>query len=293
MALSDPRTVFGVHSFTPYSRTTGLPYGTMRVLQSSSLTLAGDLITLQGGSQRFPWQVEDGFITAELALSFNEYPNFVYELFLGKSVTENSGETTGDVSTLTNKLGTSVVDSSTGIATATAKSGSEADLKFTKYIVKCVTATTVDVYALSNIDFARGTDKSFESDALKITASPLTITASTAVEIPGYGVELTGGSGTIGMTVDDTATFEVRPINTTNQTVTIGGLVDVFPEFGALVVAQQQGTGNMYELDLFRTKALGLPINFEAKTFSNAEVTAQAFYDSTKNGVFSMRQIQI
>lgn len=293
MALSDPKTIFGVHSFSPYNRTTGEFYGIMRVLQSSSLTLSGDLVTLQGGSQRFPWQVEDGFITAELALSFNDYPNFVYELFLGKAPTDNAAEASGDASTLTNKNGTSVVDSSTGIATIGVKSGSEDDLKMGKLLVKAVSATTVDIFYSSNVDFARGTNKSYEDDLLKVTASPLTISTSAATEIPGFGLELTGGSGTIGFTTSDTATAEIRPINTSSTTVTIGGLTDIFPEFGAIIVAQQQGTGNMYELDCFRVKALGLPLNFQAKSYSTAEVNAQAFYDSAKNGVVSMREIRI
>jgi hypothetical protein len=265
----------------------------MRVLQSSSLTLSGDLVTLQGGSQRFPWQVEDGYITAELALSFNEYPDFVYELFLGKDPTNNAAESAGNASTLTNKTGTSLVDASTGVATIGVKSGSEADLKFGKLLVKVVTATTVDVFYSSNLDFARGADKTFENDALKITASPLTISTGAAVEIPGFGLELTGGSGTIGMTANDTATAEIRPINTSSNTVTIGGLSDAFPEYGALIYAQAQGTGNMYEIDCFRVKTLGLPINFNAKEFSNAEVTSQCFYDSAKSGVLSMREIII
>lgn len=293
MALSSPRTIFGVHSFSPYNRTTGEFYGQMSVLQNSSVTMSGDLVTLQGGSQRFPWQVEDGFITAELALSFNQYPDFVYELFLGKDPTNNAAETTGNASTLTNKNGTSVVDASTGIATIGVKSSSETDLKFGKLVVKAASATTVDVYYSSNIDFARGTDDEFESDLLKVTASPLTISTGAAVEIPNFGLELTGGSGTIGMTTGDTATAEIRPINTSSNTVTIGGLTDTFPEFGALVYAQQQGSGNMYELDLFRVKVLGMPINFEAKTYSTAEVTGQCFYDSSKSGVLSMREIII
>lgn len=291
MALSNPRGVFGVHSWTPYNRTTGEFYGTALVLASSSLNLSGELIELVGGSQRYSWAVEDGAITAELSLNFREYPDFLFELFLGKAVTSNAAEASGNCSTLTNKSGTSLVDASTGVATATVKSGSEADLKFGKFVVKVVTATTVDVFASSNIDFNRGTDKEFENDLLKITASPLTITASTAVEIPGYGVELTGGSGTIGMTAGDTATFEVRPINTESTTVSIGGGSDTFPEFGSIVYAQQRSNGEMFEIDLVRCKAIGMPIGFSEKAWAEGEVTVKAFYDSTLNKVADIRHV--
>ena len=56
-------------------------------------------------------------------------------------------------------------------------------------------------------------------------------------------------------------------------------------------MAQQRGSAEMFEIDLYRVKAAGLPIGFTTNEWSNAEVTAQAFYDSTRNGVFSMRHV--
>lgn len=293
MALSDPRVVYGVHSVTPYNRTSGEYFGTLKVLQGSSFALTGETVDLTGGSSRYPWAIEDGNISAELSLTFNQYPDFLYELFLGKKPTAVAAESTGNVSTLTNKSGTSLVDATTGIATVQALAASEDDLKFGKYVVKYVSADSVDVYASTDVDFARGTDKEFENDLLKITASPLTIVASTPVTVPGYGLTLTGGSGVIALVADTTATFEVRPINSGSSIVTVGGNTDIYPEFGAIVYAQQRGNGSMFELDIFRLKAIGLPMNFSAKEFSEAEVTAKAFYDSTRSGVFSMRSIEI
>jgi len=296
MALSDPRLVFGVHSCTVYNRTNSLPFGELKVLQSSSLSLEGEQIALNGGSFRFPWGVEDGNITANVELVVNEMPDFLDEIALGKAPTANAAEAAGNCSALTDKLGT-VVDATTGIASVSVKTGSEADLKFTKYIVRVLDATTVDVYAMSDIDFNRGTDKVFENDSLKITASPLTIVASTAVEIPGYGIELTGGSGTINLltagAVNDTATFEVRPINSGSSIVTIGGANDIFPAVGLLMLAQQSGSGAMYEIDCFNVKLTGLPHPFNTKAFLEATISGQAFSDSARGGVFSKRAISI
>lgn len=289
MALSDPRIVFGIHSVTPYNRTTREPYGILKVLQGSTFSLSGDLISLNGGSFRFPWAIEDGNITAELSMTFNEYPDFLYTLFLGKEPTANSAEASGNVSTITNASGTSVVDATTGIASVAATSGDEADLKFGTIVVKAASATTVDLYYSSDVDFNRGTDGSFENDLLKVTSSPITIPDSGAtVTDTTFGLEFTGGSGTVGMTAGDTAVFSVRPINSGSSEVVVGGVSDVFPEFGAYVYAQQRGSGQMFELDIYRLKALGLPHNFNSKEFSEAEVTAQAYYDSTRSGVFSM-----
>lgn len=290
MALSDPRSVFGIHSVTPYSRTTGEFYGELRVLGSSSLSLSGELIKLNGGSQKFPWHIEPGLQTAELSLVIREYPDFVFELFLGKAPTTNSAETSGNATAIANKNGTSVVNATTGI-TSTATVSTAADLKFGKYVVKAVSATTVDVFFSSDADITRGSDGTMQNNALKITASALTITSSGTTAIPNFGITLNGGSGAIAFTTGHTATFSVRPINSASTLVTIGANTDSNPEFGCIVMAQKRANQEMTEVDLFRCVATGLPLGFEEFSWSEAEVTVEAFYDSTQNGVFSLRHV--
>lgn len=293
MALSNPRSFFGVHSVAPYDRTTREFKGILKVLGSSSLSLSGELVSLNGGSSKYPFAVEDGLITAELSLVFREYPNFVFELFLGKSPTDNAADAAGDVSTAANASGSSVIDGTTGIATVTATAADEADLKFAKYVIVAASATTVDIFASSDIDFATGTDASYENDALKINAAPITIADSSAViAVADFGLDITSGSGTVAMTSGDTATFDVRSINTGSTEVTIGGSTDIFPEFGALVLGKKRGDSSMIEFDLFRVKGVGLPIGLTENEFSEAEVTAQAFQDNDRGGVFSMRHIK-
>ena len=98
------RNFFGIHSVTPYNRDTYVPYGgSLKVLESSSLSLTGETIDLLGGSSKYPWASEDGSITAEMALSFSEFPDFVFELFLGNAPTTNAAEASGSVGTITNK----------------------------------------------------------------------------------------------------------------------------------------------------------------------------------------------
>jgi hypothetical protein len=292
MTRSAPRIFFGVHSFTPYRKTDGLPYGTIEVLKGSSFELTGELAELFAGSAKYPWAVEETTINAELKIKPAEYPDFLFELFLGKNPTAASAESGGGVSAITNKKGTSVVSATVGIASVGIKSGKESDLKFTKYIVKAVGASTVDVYAMSSVDFGRGTAKDFENDALKITPTPLTIATGVSVEVAGFGVELTGGSGTIALVENDTATFEVRPINQKSMSVVIGAPTDVFPTFSAIIVGQKRGNGEMVELDVYSLKAIGLPLGMEEKAFAEgAEIAAKAMYDSERKGVFGMRHI--
>ncbi|MHA1169953.1 MAG: hypothetical protein ACTSRU_19160 [Candidatus Hodarchaeales archaeon] len=298
MALSNPRLVFGIHSFAPYklndlSRT---PYGIIKVLDNSSFAVNSELIELTGGSQKFPWGVEKGISTAELSLSFSQYDDFLFEIAYGKAPTANAAEADGSVTALTDGKGV-VIDATTGIASVGVKSGSNADLKFSQYLVKVVSSTTVDVYASSDIDFGRGTDGEYQDDALKITASPITIPDSgAAVEIAGYGLELIGGSGTVNLetagAVGDTAYFSVRPDNSGSMDVTIGGAADVAPEFGAYLYGQQRGNEQQIEIDVFRMQLSGLPLGFAKNEWSTAEVTAKAYYDSARDGVISFRTVK-
>ena len=292
MALSSPNSVFGIHSITTYNPDTLVPYGTAKVLGQANLNFTGEVTPLNGGSSAYPWRVERGLISSEISLTLREYPDWLFSTFLGKAVTSNAAETGGAIGTaLTNANGTSVVDSSTGIASVGVKSGSESDLKTGLYVVVAATSTTVDVYAMSDVDFAQGTDLSFVNDALKITSSALTITASTPVTVPNLGVELTGGSGTIGMTAGDTAFFEVRAINTGSTEVVIGSSNESYVDVGMLIAAQKSGSKTVTYIDIYRCIGVGAPINFTEQAFSEAEITLQAFRDSTRDGVFAHRRV--
>lgn len=289
MARSQPRSIFGVNSVTPYSRSTGLPMGELRVVKSSSLSLAGELIDLLGGASKYPWASEDGAITAEMTLNVGELPDFMFQLFLGNAPTANSAEASGNISALTDKNGGSIVDGTNGIASVYLLSGSQANLKFGKYAIKAMSSNTFNVYLLSGIDSGRGTDVSVLTDDMCV-ASAVSFTASVA-SVPALGLAW-AQVGTPAFTTNDTATFEVRPVNSASSTVRIGGLANqTFPEFGAIVYAQKRGNQEMMELDIFRCKAAGMPIPFEMGQFAAFEVKVKCLYDSEKDGIFDMRHV--
>ena len=293
MSLSNSRTVFGVHSFSAYQRGSFLPYGTALIVKDSSLSFSGELVGLTGGSSRYEFQNEVSTITAELSLSLAEFPTWTYSLFMGKEPTVNAAEALGSVTALTNREGATTQDASTGIATVGVLAGSETDLKAGRYVVRVESATTVSVYGLSNVDFARGVDLDFQDDSLKVTAANLTITTSTPVTVPNLGVELTGGSGAIALgAVGNTASFEIRPINSGSMEVTIGATTDSFPEFGAWLVASKQASGRMFFIDVFRLVGAGMPHGLAEKTFAEPAVTAKAFFDSARGGVAHIEDIE-
>lgn len=291
MALSKPRTIFGVHSVTPYSRATRLPYGEAQVLQGSTFSLEGGLIELKGGSNRFTWQVEDGDIDATLAFTVSEYPNWLFELFGGKAPTVGSAEASGNVSAITDFKGTSVV-AATGIASVGAIPSTGApNLKMGKYVVKATGADSFKVYCLSDIDFGRGTDGSFIDDSLEIFSQTGATTGST-YDITAFGLRITMGASVTAMNADDTATFEVRPVNTFNRIVKIGGIADSFPEFGCVIYAQKSGSGALFEIDAFKMKAIGLSLGAERKAFGQSEYSAKASYDQERDGICEIREVE-
>lgn len=292
MALSQPRNIFGIHSWTPYNRTDGTFYGTAKVLGGSSLSLSGETIKLMGGSQKYPWASEDGPITGEITLKLKQYESFMIQLFLGNTPTDTGATASGTVSTLTNKQGTSIQNATTGIASvAVIPTTGAANLKFGKYVVKYASATTVDIFMSSDVDHSRGTNEEFDNDLLRVSAAQTITTGGANTDIASLGLRFTGGSGTIAFTSGDTATFEVLPPATKDMAVVIGATTDTFPEFGSIIYSQKRGNSEMLEIDVYRCKGVGLPINFEENAWSEAEVTLDVLYDSTLNGIMKIRHV--
>jgi hypothetical protein len=289
MSLSNPVAVYGVHSVSPYRRTNGLFYGTLKVLDSSTISLNGEQNELRGGSNRHAWASEDGPITSEMNLKVGQMEDFMDELFLGKAPTVNTAEASGNVSTLTNKDGSSLVAATGLLGTITVSTA--ANLKFGKYVIVATGSTGFDIYMSSDIDHTRGTDTEFSTDTLKV-ASVAGVSTGAGSAVSALGITFTGGASATAFVTGDTATFEVRPINTGSSTVRIGGASDTFPEFGCIIMAQARSDGELFEIDAFRCKASGMPLGFEAFAWSKPELKAKLLYDSAKNGLFDRRRVK-
>ncbi len=290
MALADPRIIYGVHSISPYSRTDGLPYGMLKVVGSANLALSSALVKLYGGSNKFAWAAENNVVEASLTAKVKAYPGFLFSLFLGADVTDTGADTSGTIVAATNVLGTSVV-AATGITTVTVKAASKANLKFGKYVLKCTGAATLTLYLLSDIDIKRGTDGVYTDDTLLVTLSTITITTGGTTDIADFGLTITGGAGTIGMTTGDTATFEVLPPSTKSSAIVVGAASTTFPAFGAVLLSQKRATGEMFEIIAHNCVGGGLPINMDENAFSQPELKMECLYDSALDRVFTIRHI--
>lgn len=290
MALSQPTPIFGIHSITPYNRVTKKPYGIAQVVQSGSITFSGEVIQLRGGSNRYAWAAEGGDIEATLAFSISEYPDWLFTLFGGKAPTVGSAESSGNVSTPANVVGTTVVSGTTGI-TSTPTVDDATKLKFGTYVIVADAADGITVYCSSDVDFGRGGGAAYVDDSLKI-ASFTTIGDGATLALTDFGFSLTSGSA-VAMNPGDTATFTIRPVNSANRQVKIGGISDVFPEFGCWVYAEKQGTDIVQEIEVFRAKVGGgLALGAERKAYANQEYSATLLYDSTENAVLAYEEIK-
>lgn len=293
MAFTDPRNVYSIHSILCYRRTTGVPYGIMRVVQGGEISLTGDSVDLFGGSSRFPWASEVGDIESEFQFTSSEYPDFVFELFLGATITQTNADTDGSVGTLTNLNGTSFVDPTTGMASVAATVGDTADLKYGRYICVATTDDDFDIYLQSNIDQNKGTDLVYIDDGMKITATPLALADTGAtVIVADIGVTFTGGSGTIAFVVGDTAYFDVLPIHTGRSKIVVGQASTSFPEFGARMCAAKRSNGEIFEVQAYRCVGNGMPIGLTRNEFAEPEMTMKLLRDSVLDAVFAIEAVK-
>ncbi len=287
MSLSAPKAIFGIHSVTPYKLDgSGEFYGTLKVLSGSSLELTGDQVKLTGGSNRYTWAVENGSVESSMSLKFSEYPAFVWELFFGKAPTVSSAQSLGEVSALQAKKGLTVTDSVTGVS-AIPTSGAQS-LKVGKYLLKAVSSTVLKVYHSTDLDHARGIDAEYRTDLLEVTEVTL---QSGSNDIASLGIRLTGASMPA-LVAGDTASFEVLPPYAEKMEVVVGGSSDSTPEFGAIVMAEKRGDNSIVSLDVFKCRASGMGLSFDAKAFSASDVKVDCLYSPEKNGVFKFLSVK-
>jgi hypothetical protein len=174
----------------------------------------------------------------------------------------------------------------------TLKSGEAADLKSGWYAIIAASATTVDVYRVSDFQANRGTNLYFDTDTLKITTAPLTVVDAGAspVAIPGTGLEITGGSGTIDFTADDVAFFQVATPHNGISDISLGQTGMIFPEVELHIVGKQRGSGETVMCKCYKAQAVsGLTIPFTQADFANTDLVMKLLFDDTEQKIALLR----
>jgi len=288
MPLANPSGLFGIHSVCFYNRNTGVPLAFLRVLNKAELKFNAEWSDLKGGSQMYLWDSEISGINGEITLEGREYEPDTMALLLGGTLDEETAEASGAIAGLANVKGDSVYDVTTGIDGVTISTAANA--KTGKYIIEATAAAKFKVYCLSDIDFHEGEDTVYGDDSLVITETDLDISSADAV-LADYGLTFGKGSGTIAMTIGDTAEFYVRKVNAGSFVLDVGSASSSFEEYGVMIMAQKKSGGTIDCMEIYKAKVAGMPLSFGEKNWSDWSVTIKALYDSDKDKVFSYRRI--
>ena len=279
--------VYGIKAFVLVDRNTGKPYGRYRVLGGGEISLKADKVQLMGGAQKFSWATEWGTYDAEINLTVREYPEFGFRLMLQGSSIIQAAESTGNVSSFAVKSGTSITTGTTGISVA-AISGSEANLKTGHYIADVTGTGTIDVY------YVGSQSDSYEDSTLKINSVAVTLGGGGATaDLTSYGLRFTSrAAGSQDLHVGDTATFDVRKVNTGGEQIAIGRAGETVQEFSGYLFGEDQKTGDQFYVEIPKCSASGLPISLKEKEFSESEVTLTFDYDTTVDYAIKVYKIK-
>ena len=275
---------FGVKSIAPYDRATGKPLGFAEVVGSGGLELAGEMVTLQGGSNRYPYENAHGFIEPKITVNCKEFPSWLYSLVLGATPT-NPAIGSGLVRNIENTKGTTL-QSDAAINGVTISTPGE--VKFGKYtVVFNAAGPSVDVFISSDVDSSRGAmPLALYDNFLKINENPLMLAQDNDIVIPNIGTTLGVAAAAdfdLANAADgDAFTFELVPQSEYFREVIIGRNEDAFPVFGLYMYAEKvQGGATMF-IDCYKVRANGLPHTLTEKAWSESEISFMPVQDGAR-----------
>jgi len=280
---------FGVKAAIFYNRDTFIPVGVFNVISSIELAREIEKLELTGGHNNGPYAVEAGQPVNTLSGTLMEFPNFAFTELDNATATITTGEdSSGDITTITNKIGTSIADSATGIASVSAISGNASKLPLGKIIVVGTsTATKVDIYLLG--DTASGSIPVV--DELSLLAAGVTVPSSgSSVQVAEYGLEITGGSGSVAFVENDTATFDTRPANTKTTVIAMGDQANI-KNLGMILVYPKNSQKEQKIIDFPCVAVGGTPFAANTREFAEFEFTGTPLYDKDRDSLYTITKI--
>lgn len=261
MSIEKVRDFFGVRYLIPYNRTTKKPLAVLRVIGEFSYENSIEAVNLLGGHADAPWDTEYSQPQPAITGTVREYPAELFQLMETSTVTENSAEASGalDVSP-TNGQGTSVINSTNGIATLSITTA--ADLIFGQYVLVATGTQTLDLHINGLVD-------AFDNIEARVVEGISTTTAG-SVAISGYGITLTV-VGTPNYTIGDTGYVDIRPINTGSTEIVVGtGTVP--SNFGCRCIFPRKSDGVLHYIDIFNIAARGMSWGATSREFSETQI---------------------
>lgn len=280
---------FGVKALIFYRPETLKPVGVFRVISSVELAREIEKLPLTGGHRNGAWAVEAGEPTNTLTATLREFPDFAFTELDNATKTETLGEdVTGFVGAITNKVGVSISNATTGIASVSVTSGGEAKVPLGKIVlVATAVANEVDVYLLG--DVASGTLPVVNE--LTLLASGVIIPdLGGTVDIADYGITLTGGSGTVALVEDDTAFFESRPANSKTTQILLEDESQL-KNLGVILVYPKNSAKQQRIIDFPKVSVGGIPFAGNTREFAEFEFTGTPLLDDTNNQLYTKTEI--
>ena len=274
-------TSFGIHQATFKDLLDPTYWGMAKILGSAEADMKQELIPLEGGSSIVPWGAAPGRAKGEITLTIRQYDKQILR-FLAPwidtaEVETANGEASGSITTLTNAKGTSVKSATTGIASVAITNA--ADIAPGNYKIVATAAGTIDIY----IDNDQSGKVEYQNSDLKINSSAITIASGAGTVF--HGLTLTGGSGTIGMTVGDIATFTVNPISSYLFKNYVGKTGAQLREFSLTIFSECVG-GRLRKTTYPRCVAsASTPPNFLENDWASMEATVQVLQPSVESYV--------
>lgn len=233
--------------------------------------------------------VGDAVKERSFTLSFTaaSYRPEVYEQLAKAEVTDTALNASGQITASANVYGTSVFASGTGIKSFAVASG--ANLKDGKYLFEATATNKVIIKGYSDLSFHDGDNTEFEDDTYQI-GDEYTITASGTNTSTELGISFTAGTGTIGMTVGDTAEIIILRQNAAMHSILVTGDTD-FDEVGIMLFPDKYN--NEYtSIDVFRVTPGGLPLEIK-DSWSTYSVTCEMIKDEDRGGYYEINYSEV
>jgi hypothetical protein len=279
--------IFGARAIALRDRLSG-DISAFEVLDGSvNADFSAEFADLFGGAAKTPRAREITAITGSVEATLKQVNGDWMRATIGAQVSTTAASASGSIVDLENIVGTSVIDGTTGIATVDILVGD--DLKPGTYYITAESATEISVARDISGDGVQFLDDSYQVTGTDITIVVAAGSAFTDIDdVATFGIEFTGGSGAIALTMGDRAKFTVIPPHAGIEESIIPNQINI-PEFELIVYSEQKSDGGYSMLTLPRVQASGLPLVFNVGEFSDTSTSFMLLECSLEpRGVFKI-----
>jgi hypothetical protein len=294
MARQPQTGVFGVQSVTFSNQQTKIPIAQLKVPAELNFPFEADLVDLFGGANKFVLEAEPAYFKSTVTMQFKQFDAALYKILSGATITTNvTPNTTGTLGTpeaiVTNGATNTVTDVTKGIASTAITAA--VDLKVGRYIIVAMSSSTVDIYAITDLEANMGTNTmTYADNTLLVIGSPFTL-SNAATTITGLGFSITSVATPV-MTTGDSAYIDVMPPRVADEQIVIGMSNLYIPKVDVWCSTQEKGNGESYLIHIPNMQPSGLQLPLKEFAWAANSPKLTALYDSTANMIAQVFRCQ-